>query len=77
MKTRYIAIFTALAAALSLASCNKEVSEDISIKEAAVKGELLVKFSPEVADILDNAGLTKAGIPSVDEILNKNKWKLN
>lgn len=69
MKTRYIAIFTALAAALSLASCNKEVSEDISIKEAAVKGELLVKFSPEVADILDNAGLTKAGIPSVDEIL--------
>lgn len=47
-----------------------EVEEEISIKDAAVKGELLVKFSPEVAEILEaNAVLTKAGIPAVDEIL--------
>lgn len=53
-------------------SCSKqvEIEEEISIKDAAVKGELLVKFSPEVAQILEaNAVLTKAGIPAVDEIL--------
>lgn len=66
---RYIA---AIAIAIGITSCAKESliseGEDISIKEAAVKGELLVKFSPEVADILESALPTKAGIPDVDEI---------
>lgn len=45
------------------------VEPEISIKDGAVKGELLVRFAPEVALVLENAGVTKAGIPSVDEIL--------
>ena len=45
----------------------------------AVKGELLVKFSPEVSEMLDQAGLTKAGadgrmsrsgVVSFDEVLD-------
>lgn len=66
---RYIMLALSVAA---LASCRSvvEIDEEISIKDAAVKGELLVKFSPEVADILESAIPTKAGIPSVDEIFD-------
>ncbi|MCQ2145129.1 MAG: S8 family serine peptidase [Bacteroidales bacterium] len=66
---RYIMLALSVTA---LASCRSvvEIDEEISIKDAAVKGELLVKFSPEVADILESAIPTKAGIPSVDEIFD-------
>lgn len=59
------------ALALGLCSCSKEAGvgdEEISVKDAAVKGELLVKFVPEVAEILESALPTKAGIPDVDRI---------
>lgn len=55
--------------AVSCISEKQQTDEEISIKDAAVKGELLVKFVPEVAEILENAVPTKAGIPDVDEIL--------
>lgn len=48
-----------------------------SIPEDAVKGELFIKFKPEVEDILENAQVistkgvrTRSSIPSVDEILD-------
>lgn len=43
-----------------------------SVAENAAKGELLVKFAPEMSDILDQTfgkSATRSGIPSVDEIL--------
>lgn len=69
LKTAYI-----LAACLMLPlACAKELptrqEEEISVKDAAVKGELLIKFSPEAAEILAQAGITKSGISSVDRIL--------
>lgn len=51
----------------------KELSADV------VRGELLIRFSPEVQDIIEKAGLCKSGplrsqsfsgIPSVDEVLS-------
>lgn len=72
--------YTAIAAlcAVAFSSCAKETAavapeEQISIKDGAVKGELLVRFNPEVASILEDVTLTKggtrAGIAPVDEIL--------
>ncbi len=44
---------------------------DITIPVDAEAGELLIKFSPEMTDILDQAQLskTRSGIPSTDEVL--------
>ena len=49
---------------------------DIFIPEDAEEGELLIKFSPEMSDILDQMSeeasaptLTRSGIPSTDEVL--------
>lgn len=51
----------------------KELSSDI------IKGQLLIRFSPEVQDIIEKAGLCKSGpgnsqsfsgVPSVDEVLS-------
>ena len=50
---------------------------DITIPADAEAGELLIKFSPEMSDILDQAQLsktrsgkaTRSGIPSTDEVL--------
>ena len=44
-------------------------------ENAYIKGELLVKFSPEVVEILENAGLTRggeltrSGVPTLDEVV--------
>ena len=54
-----------------------EVKPDITIPADAEAGELLIKFSPEMSDILDPAQLsktrsgnaTRSGIPSTDEVL--------
>lgn len=54
-----------------------EVKPDITIPADAEAGELLIKFSPEMSDILDQAQLsktrsgnaTRSGIPSTDEVL--------
>ena len=48
---------------------------DIFIPEDAVEGELLIKFVPEMTDILDQMAeeaapaMTRSGIPSTDEVL--------
>ncbi len=43
---------------------NEELADPIA-------GELMVKFSPEVAGILEKAGpVTRAGVPTVDEVLD-------
>lgn len=63
-------------------SCNDNVAESGNIvgvdpiiaTEGAVEGELLVKFAPEMENILDThfatrAAATRSGIPSTDEVL--------
>ena len=85
MKTKLF-IYSALFA-LSLSSCNDNVITnnvpDVqettpSLTVDAVDGELLIKFSPEMTEILDNCFATRAagagkatrsGIPSTDEVL--------
>ena len=54
-----------------------ESSTDVFIPEGAEEGELLIKFVPEMTDILDqiaeeaasNQMMTRSGIPSTDEVL--------
>ena len=85
MKKRLF-IYSALFA-FALSSCNEnEVANDIpdvqepslSLTVDAIDGELLIKFSPEMTEILDNCFATRAagagkatrsGIPSTDEVL--------
>ena len=82
MKKVYI---YALACALTAVSCqdNEWVADsvtpqtpEIEIPMGAADGELLIKFVPEMSDILDQtltrAGgvATRSGIPSTDEVLN-------
>lgn len=73
-------------AALMLGACSDEITEqtgqvdlpEVSIPQEASKGELLVKFVPEMTDILDRTltsrsaeGVgSRSGIPSTDEILS-------
>ena len=77
----YIAIV-----ALALTCCSDSLStigssddnSEITIPADAEAGELLIKFSPEMSDILDQAQLsktragkaTRSGIPSTDEVLD-------
>ena len=52
-------------------------STDVFIPEGAMDGELLIKFVPEMTDILDriaeeaaaNQAMTRSGIPTTDEVL--------
>ena len=85
MKTRLF-IYSALFA-LSLSSCNdsdvtnslpETPDPSLSLTVDAIEGELLIKFSPEMTQILDNYFVTRAagagkatrsGIPSTDEVL--------
>ena len=71
--------------ALALTGCSDNLptvdsptgKTDITIPADAEAGELLIKFSPEMTDILDQAQLsktrsgkaTRSGIPSTDEVL--------
>ena len=79
MKKTLIYILSAVVAI----SCNDSsvdngytVESNIGIvTEGAVEGELLVKFAPEMENILDShfatrAAATRSGIPSTDEVLN-------
>ena len=84
MKRTYI---FALVIGLFVTSCNdidivvpngiETESADIFIPEGATEGELLIKFVPEMTDILDqiaeevasNQMMTRSGIPSTDEVL--------
>ena len=72
--------------ALALTGCSDSLSTidssegkaDITIPADAKAGELLIKFSPEMSDILDQAQksktragkATRSGIPSTDEVLD-------
>ena len=72
--------------ALALTGCSDSLSTldssegkaDITIPADAEAGELLIKFAPEMSDILDQAQLsqtragkaTRSGIPSTDEVLD-------
>lgn len=73
-------IYIIAAMLIGLASCSKnelqpapsKPTEDVTTEFA--EGELLVKFSPEMTDILDdivaeNSVATRSGIPSTDEVL--------
>ena len=84
MKRTYI---FALIAGLFVTSCNdvdivvpngvETESTDVFIPEGATEGELLIKFVPEMTDILDQIAeeaastraMTRSGIPSTDEVL--------
>ena len=72
--------------ALALTGCSDSLStigssdgnSEITIPADAEAGELLIKFSPEMSDILDQAQLsktragkaTRSGIPTTDEVLD-------
>lgn len=72
--------------ALALTGCSDSLStigssdgnSEVTIPADAEAGELLIKFSPEMSDILDQAQLsktragkaTRSGIPSTDEVLD-------
>lgn len=77
-----IYLFLTLLSALLVVACsdNSLTSElpdndvpEVAIPDEAIEGELLVKFVPEMSDILDetlNSGAkTRSGIPSTDEVL--------
>ena len=73
----YMAIF-----ALLMGACSDELTEqtitevpEVNIPQEATEGELLVKFVPEMTDILDNtlnsrSVGSRSGIPSTDEVLS-------
>ena len=72
-------ILLILGAMFLFASCVNEGDMDIvqtpSAEESYASGEILVKFSQEVASVLEEAGvvrsnLTRSGVGSVDEILD-------
>lgn len=52
--------------------------EEVTIPEGSVEGELIIKFAPEMTEILDNLPIsraagelkTRSGIPSTDEVLD-------
>lgn len=66
--------------ALALTGCADNLSgldssdgkSEVTIPSDAEEGELLIKFSPEMSDILDQANMskTRSGIPSMDEVLD-------
>ena len=72
-------ILFVLGVALAFASCTREESVNVgntpSHEESCIAGEILVKFSPEVAAIIEESGAvranaTRSGIGSVDELLD-------
>ena len=77
MKKSNILLF--LGAMFLFASCvnegNMEIVQTPSAEESYASGEVLVKFSPEVASILEDAGVvrskvSRSGVNSVDEVLD-------
>ncbi len=79
---RYNRIIVAIlcGVAMIFTSCVKDMETDEVVKipsqeEAYAAGEVFVKFTPEVASMLENAGVvrsnsTRSGINSVDELLD-------
>ena len=78
MRYSKILVFV-LIAALAFTSCINEdnigVVDAPSSEESYIAGEIFVKFSPEVASMLEDAGVvrsnvTRSGVSSVDELLD-------
>ena len=79
-KMKYSKIFILLlGATITLVSCVKEsnlnVSQTPSQEESYAAGEILVKFSPEVAALIEESGVvrskvSRSGVSSVDELLD-------
>lgn len=80
---RKIYIIVALALASSFTACTDSTFNGVEqeapvyqVPESASKGELLIKFKPEVSDMLDQITartrgvMTRSGIPTMDEVLN-------
>ena len=77
---KYSKIFILLlGATIALVSCVKESNLNVlqtpSQEESYAAGEILVKFSPEVAALLEESGavrsaVTRSGVSSVDELLD-------
>lgn len=70
-------ILLSICTILLIAACTEDsltiqiADSMVPIPSEASKGELLIKFSPEMSDILDQQGTsTRSGIPSTDEVLN-------
>ena len=80
MKRELLYIFCGVAM-LTAVSCESDNSEPIHIEtetskpSSMVEGELLVKFTPEVVEIVERAGLarggefTRSGVASLDKVL--------
>ena len=76
MNIRAKIYFAAASLVLGLASCAIDAPVEAPMPEQpqhnvtdAVPGQLLVRFDARVADVLEQAGVTKSGVLSVDEIL--------
>ena len=76
MNIRAKIYFAAASLVLGLASCAIDAPVEAPMPEQpqtsvtdAVPGQLLVRFDARVADALEQAGVTKSGVLSVDEIL--------
>ena len=76
MNIRSKIYFLAASLVLGLASCAIDAPVEAPMPEQpqlnvtdAVPGQLLVRFDARVADVLEQAGVTKSGVLSVDEIL--------
>ena len=77
---KYSKILTfVLGATLALTSCVREESVNVEntpiVEESYIAGEIFVKFSPEVAELLEQSGavrstVTRSGVSSVDELLD-------
>lgn len=74
----YIIFGVAMLAAVSCTTDNAQkpaIEKAPDCQNAYVAGQLLVKFTPEVVEILEEAGLTRggeltrSGVPSLDEVL--------
>ena len=76
MNIRAKIYFTAASLVLGLASCAIDAPVDAQMPDQpqssvtdVVPGQLLVRFDARVEDVLEQAGVTKSGVLSVDEIL--------
>lgn len=84
MKMKKIYLYLTVVALFLSACADQEITDQnisdtpaVEIPAEAMKGELLIKFQPEMSDILDRtqacaAGITstRSGIPSIDEVLD-------
>ncbi len=77
MKLQMNRYFILAASLFLLAACSPEGNPVVAPEKELAKplaGELMIKFTPEAADVLEEAGvikapLTRSGVPGVDEVL--------